>query len=112
MGTIIFANTSEGNEYFPNLLSAIINMLILMTTANFPDIMLPAYEENRLYSTFFIIYLLLGLFFLFNVVQAIFYNIYRNQIEQVAQRLISKKQSVLVPAFETLDSDNTGTVTN
>ena len=45
-------------------------MLILLTTANFPDIMLPAYNVNFMYSIFFISYLMIGLYFLLSLLLA------------------------------------------
>ena len=49
-------------------------MLILMTTANFPDVMMPAVNDQFFYSLIFIIYLLFGLYFLFNILLANVYN--------------------------------------
>lgn len=39
-------------------------MFICLTTSNFPDVMLPAYNANRWYVLYFISYLTLGLYFL------------------------------------------------
>jgi len=43
MGERIFSGTLEGVQYFGSFPDAFFNMFILMTTSNFPDIMLPAY---------------------------------------------------------------------
>jgi len=59
VGERMFIGTLEGTQYFYNFKESWINMFILMTTANFPDVMLPAYEKNRLWCIFFIIYVLL-----------------------------------------------------
>ena len=45
-------------------------MLILLTTANFPDIMLPAYDKNFWNCLIFISFLIIGLYFLSNVLLA------------------------------------------
>ena len=38
---MFFAGTSEGDSVFPDLLSSITNMIILLTTGNSPDVMMP-----------------------------------------------------------------------
>ena len=38
-----FAGTLEGFKYFPDFWNSFWNMLVLISTANYPDIMLPAY---------------------------------------------------------------------
>jgi two pore calcium channel protein 1 len=52
-------------------------MFILLTTANFPTIMLPSYNQQRIDAWFFIIYLVVGLFLLLNLLLAIFYESYQ-----------------------------------
>ena len=49
-------------------------MIILLTTANYPDIMLPSYEVNHSYFLFFFVYLVIGLFLILNLLLAIFYS--------------------------------------
>ena len=39
-----------------NLGDSFWNMMVLMTTSNYPDVMLPAYQQNRGYFYFFGIY--------------------------------------------------------
>jgi uncharacterized membrane protein (DUF106 family) len=43
MGQRLFSGTLEGVQYFGQIGDSFFNMLVLMTTSNFPDIMLPAY---------------------------------------------------------------------
>ena len=38
---VFFAGTSEGDSVFPDLLRSITNMIILLTTGNSPDVMMP-----------------------------------------------------------------------
>lgn len=85
-------------------------MLVLLTTANYPDIMLPAYAQSRLYSIFFIAYLLFGLFFLFNLVLAVFYNKYKTQLELVAEKYINERRTTIKEAFAVLDHQKVGEI--
>lgn len=73
MGNRLFSGTIEGVESFATLNDSFFYMFVLLTTSNFPDIMLPAYGQQRRYSVFFIVYLMIGLFMLMNLLLAIFY---------------------------------------
>jgi two pore calcium channel protein 3 len=55
-------------------------MLVLLTTANSPDIMLPAYEYSRPLAIFFVVYLLFGVFLIMNLLMALFYSNYKDRI--------------------------------
>uniref|UniRef100_H3B6R7 Two pore segment channel 2 n=1 Tax=Latimeria chalumnae TaxID=7897 RepID=H3B6R7_LATCH len=112
-GMLLFARVKDrqGNkewtEYFQNLPEALTSLLVLLTTANNPDVMIPAYSRKRAYCFFFILYsiigkygaLLLGLicnvdlnvsltvsdgltgtFFLMNLMTAIIYNQFRGYL--------------------------------
>jgi hypothetical protein len=70
VGLLLFRNTDEGHEYFPNFSSAMVHMLVLLTTANYPDVMMPAYNASRPSVLFFVSFLLVGLFFCMNLVLA------------------------------------------
>ena len=48
------------------------NLFVLMTTANFPDVMLPAYKSNRCSVIFFIIFLFGSAILLTNMIIANF----------------------------------------
>ena len=58
-------------------------MLVLMTTSNYPDVMLPAYQINRKDCLFFLIYLVIGLFLLMNLLLAIFYSNFKERYEKL-----------------------------
>jgi len=73
LGRRLFNGSVEGVQYFPDFVTSAFSMLVLLTTSNSPDIMLPAYQENRIYCLFFIIYLLFGVFLLMHLLMALFY---------------------------------------
>ena len=87
-------------------------MLTLLTTANFPDVMLPAYQANYFSMLFFVTYLLLGLYFLINLLVASVFNKYkgrladkitqnhhlrRDQVEKVYRMFDTTQQGYLTP---------------
>ena len=81
MGNRLFAGTIEGVENFANLNDSFFYMFVLLTTSNFPDVMLPSYAQERRFSIFFITYLVIGLFMLMNLLLAIFYSNYQVQVD-------------------------------
>ena len=54
---------------------------MLLTTANFPDIMLAAYEYNRWLAFYFVSFLIFGLFLFMQLLLAIFYSNYKKRYE-------------------------------
>lgn len=81
IGQRLFSGTLEGVQFFSSFGDAVFNMLVCLTTSNFPDVMLPAYQVNRLNAIFFVIFLVLGLFLMMNLLLAIFYSNFKNRFE-------------------------------
>jgi len=82
VGMRIFAGTVQGTSSFSNLNLSFWNMFVLLTTANFPDIMLPSYNERRYMCLFFIFFLVFGLWLLMNLFLAIFYSRFQGETDQ------------------------------
>jgi len=61
------------------------NILILQTTANFPDIMLPIYKDNRFASLFFVAFLLINNVILLNLTLSVFYMNYKKILQEKIQ---------------------------
>jgi len=83
-------------------------LLVLLTTANFPDYMLPAYKENRWNSLFFIVFLIVALFLLMNMLLAIFYSNYKKRYEETIERFKEGRNEYLDTRFNELDKDRKG----
>jgi hypothetical protein len=56
-------------------------MYVLLTAANFPDIMMPVHNLNFGYSLFFIIYMVINISILLNILLAVIYTNYRNHLK-------------------------------
>ena len=70
-GFTVFSGTLQGTQFMDSYTSSVHNMFITITTANFPDIMLPAYEAERSNVVFFLIFTFLGLFLIMNLLLAV-----------------------------------------
>eukprot|EP00928_Gymnodinium_smaydae_P045224 TRINITY_DN30166_c1_g3_i1.p1 TRINITY_DN30166_c1_g3~~TRINITY_DN30166_c1_g3_i1.p1 ORF type:complete len:760 (+),score=148.72 TRINITY_DN30166_c1_g3_i1:94-2373(+) len=65
LGILIFrVSQEEGSEYFLGFGDALWSLLVLMTSANFPDVMMPAYHEHRYYFVFFAVFIVSTMYFL------------------------------------------------
>ena len=108
IGVMLFKGSVEGEKYFPCLYNAVFNLLVLLSTANFPDIMLPAYKSDRIYWLFFIVYLIIGVFFLMSLVCAIFYSNFKNRVEQQLNSFIEQRRNYLISKFAEHDTEGKG----
>ena len=81
VGFFMFRYSFEGLEYFGSMSMSLASMFTLMTTANFPDVMLPAYNKDFFSVLFFGIYLLVGLFFLLNLLLAIVFGKFKDRFQ-------------------------------
>ena len=95
MGQCIFGGTPEGVQYFNSFGDAFFNMLVLMTTSNFPDVMLPAYQTSRWNCLFFLSYLIFGLFLMMNLLLAVFYSNFKDRFEKNIQKKDDKRSEYL-----------------
>lgn len=77
----LFKDSFEGFALMPDVSNSYYQLLILLTTCNFPNIMLPAYNAKRSNSIFFLVYLMIGLHFLFKVLLAVIFDNYRRRLE-------------------------------
>lgn len=80
----VFLPASAGGcrDFFATLLESMTQLFILTTTANFPDVMLPAYKCNRWSALFFVAYILLSTLFLLNLVLAATYTEFKALTER------------------------------
>ncbi|XP_055257210.1 two pore channel protein 1-like [Moschus berezovskii] len=73
--------TVDGRPYFTSILDTAFELYALVTTANSPDVMMPAYELNWWYSLYFITYIIINTYIFMSVFLAVVYNNYRKHLK-------------------------------
>ncbi|CAM6105685.1 unnamed protein product [Calypogeia fissa] len=91
------------NSQFDNYPSTLLKLFSLLTAANDSDVWAATYPD-RLAIFFLFIYLVVGLFFLMNVVFAVMYTNFKAQMALEAKKQVTARQGSLRAAFSLLDT--------
>uniref|UniRef100_A0A6B2L028 EF-hand domain-containing protein n=1 Tax=Arcella intermedia TaxID=1963864 RepID=A0A6B2L028_9EUKA len=100
IATVLFKHTSS----FATLKEAFLQLIILITTANFPDVAIGALKESIFSIFFFAIFVSLGIWFLMNIVLATIYSSYKTRLEKEQSNEKNKQIYCLKKAFLELHS--------
>ncbi|GFR69062.1 two pore calcium channel protein 1 [Elysia marginata] len=92
----------DGSPYFADYFDSIWDLYVLVTTANNPDVMMPAYNKNNWFAVFFIVYLVICLYIFMSIVLAAIYNNYRRNLKNEIKSAVFMKRQQLVKAFDLL----------
>ncbi|XP_033106925.1 two pore calcium channel protein 1-like [Anneissia japonica] len=103
LGFYLFAPVAD-NSYFSTISDSIISLFVLFTTANYPDVMMPAYHNSRWSVIFFIIFLSLELYFLTNLLLAVVYDTFTGIEKNKFKKLFMHKRTGAAKAFRLLCS--------
>ena len=86
-------------NYFDTIWTSMMHLFILLTTANYPDIMMPVYDCSQWSSIFFIIFVTVGLYFLLSLILAVVYTHFAARNHMVSERMLQNKNHSLAHAF-------------
>lgn len=99
-----FLFSGHKNMYFETLSSSFINMFVLLTTANFPDVMMPSYHKSKWSAVFFISYISTVLYVLMNLMLAVVYETFTGIEKDKFRKLLLHKRQACKLAFRLLVS--------
>lgn len=98
---------NKHDPYFSSFHRSFINLFVLLTTANFPDVMMPAYSHSRWAAVFFILYLSIVLYFLMSLMLAVVYETFTVIEKEKFRKLLLHKRKACQHAFKLLVSRQT-----
>jgi hypothetical protein len=108
LGYYLFRNIEEGKLYFNNIPDIYFILVELLTCSYFPDIMLPAYQDNVAYTLYFIIYEGFGILVLFNLLLAVYFTNYKNIMESKIESKETERIEYISACFNSFDKGNKG----
>lgn len=100
-GFYLFASN---NLYFSDMPATVGNLLILATTANLPDIMMPSYAKTRWSTIFFVLFIIIHLFLLTNLTMAAVYESFTRKEKEKFHKLLLHRRKACQEAFKLLVS--------
>ncbi|KAG8055862.1 hypothetical protein GUJ93_ZPchr0001g30116, partial [Zizania palustris] len=105
---VIFEDTLQGKTIFSSYSATLYQMFILFTTSNNPDVWIPAYKSSRWSSLFFVAYILLGVYFVTNLILAVIYDSFKEQLAKQIFQADCARKSILGKAFDLIDANRQG----
>ncbi|XP_044739100.1 two pore calcium channel protein 1-like isoform X2 [Chrysoperla carnea] len=97
----------DDNVYFASLSDSFVSLFVLMTTANFPDVMMPSYAVSKWNVLFFISYIATVLYVLMNLMLAVVYETFTRIEREKFKKLLLHKRHACQLAFRMLVSKQT-----
>ncbi|KAJ4749427.1 Two pore calcium channel protein 1 [Rhynchospora pubera] len=105
---VTFEDTLQGKTIFTSYGTTLYQMFILFTTSNNPDVWIPAYRNSRWSSIFFVLYVLLGVYFVTNLVLAVIYDSFKEQLARQIVEMDCVRKRILEKAFSLVDIHDRG----
>ncbi|GMH86611.1 hypothetical protein TrST_g13904 [Triparma strigata] len=115
-GVMLFGRPEMKSYYtddlqnFENFPLAFIAMYVLFTTENYPDIMTPSYDSNKMYAIFFCSFLMIVMFFLGNLAIPTLYRAFKLNHHKEALHGRILERTALLAAFQLLDIERKGQI--
>ncbi|XP_056633174.1 two pore calcium channel protein 1-like isoform X1 [Diorhabda sublineata] len=106
LGYFLFSG-HDSNLYFKTLEDSFVSMFVLLTTANFPDVMMPSYAISKWTAAFFISYISTVLYVLMNLMLAVVYETFTGIEKDKFRKLLLHKRQACKLAFRLLVSKQT-----
>ena len=104
LGFYLFGPTAtyKGSPYFKSFFDSFVSLFVLLTTANYPDVMMPSYYRHQYSFIFFFTYLMVCLYFVMNLLLAVVYDAFTDEEEKKFKKLYLHKRKASQHAFKLL----------
>ncbi|WOL20569.1 two pore calcium channel protein 1 [Canna indica] len=96
---VTFEDTVQGKTMFSSYGTTLYQMFVLFTTSNNPDVWVPAYKSSRWSCLFFVLFVLLGVYFLTNLILAVVYDSFKKQLAKQVFEMDIMRRNILEKAF-------------
>ncbi|CAL1300034.1 unnamed protein product [Larinioides sclopetarius] len=105
LGFYLFRSVNE-DTYFTSLQESFVSLFVLLTTANFPDVMMPSYAMSKWSSLFFIVFIIIHVYFLMNLMLAVVYETFTRIEKDKFRKLLLHRRKACQLAFRLLVTKN------
>ncbi|XP_020622394.1 two pore calcium channel protein 1-like [Orbicella faveolata] len=105
LGFYLFSD-NEKDEFFNSFWRSFISLFVLLTTANYPDVMMPSYQRSRWAVIYFGVYIAVVLYFLMNLLLAVVYDTFTNIEKNKFRKLFLHKRQAVRQAYKLLCSES------
>ncbi len=89
-----------GGPFFVSFGESVWSMYVLLTTANHPNVMMPALSHSRWCALFFVLYLVVNLYMFMSVFLAVVYNRFRANLKNEVRESLDRGERLLDRAFD------------
>lgn len=105
LGRFLFGHENATTDpFFQTLDISFVNLFVLLTTANFPDVQMPSYYRSRWSVLFFVAYLVTVLYLFMNLLLAVVYDTFTTLEKEKFRKLVVHKRQACHYAFNLLVS--------
>ena len=111
VGLFIFQGTMTGYASFTTLGETFWSLVILITTSNYPDVMLYAYDTSTWYTLYFVVFILFGVFFLMNVLLGVIFDNYKRHVELASKERSRRRMKIIARYYKQFDEEDKGYLT-
>lgn len=92
------------SPYFSTMTSTLGHLVLLSTTANLPDVMLPSYGANKWTMIYFVMFVIIHMFLLTNLTSAAVYESFTRKEKEKFHKLLLHRRKACQEAFKLLVS--------
>ena len=90
----------DGNSNFDTLFESYLSLCVLMSTANFPDVMMPSLHTNKWTGIFFGLFIAFGIYYLMSIIFAVIYHHYHTDNAHYVAKMTNNRAKSLDYAFQ------------